>query len=883
MNIPMTTMNRLRLALGCVLALAASPLATAQVTSQMPQDNWRYNGLEFASPLGKGLGTIAIGAGGVYVSEQNTPQAIIQFTEGGVFVRRFAPTFTNVAGIACDSNGNVYVLDTGNPNSGTFQVTKYDQTGNYIWAWGGAGNGNGQFGVWSGGTNMIAVDKNNQIYVCDPGNQRMQVFDTGGNFLRAWGQPGTLPSQFNTGYPTFVASTPDGRIISNTGGFNVSFDSNGGYLNSGSSYYAAPAVISPDGMLGTYNYYGTLYFADASFQSITNSYVPGYPAAMSARGYYFGITADTINGNYTPVVRVWEREYSNVQNSLSPPAMPQPMILASSQRPGTTWMDIDYQVVDADSPTVTTGLLAFNNGGLTLNDAIVMSTFMEGTGANLGANQTTGVNHHVTWNMAPDWSVDFAQVQVEALAKDNRNLLGIHWITVPVTGTAPAVQVSAGPITDAKLLDLWFWFIATHNPGVSFANGTVTGTTGQYSGLVLAYSDPNVGGITTTAGRLFCYDQLGVSPINSVQIAQAQAGNYGFSSVDGNSVVNLTNLATTYVQSFGYFPDWPYYGSVNTVFKAAGTSGAVQLAPGSQTNTVTFIKADGSLWGMGQNNYGQLGDGTTTDRFSPVQIATGVTQVAAGDVHTLFVKSDGTLWACGFNNFGQLNDGTTTNRTSPVQVGNGVVQVAAGTQCSFFVKTDGTLWAVGYNGYGQLGDGTNINRTAPVQIATGVATVSAGAYHTMFVKTDGTLWAMGNNGNGQFGDGTTTSQNSPEQIPGVTGVASASAGSYHSLFVTTNGVLWAMGQNAFGEIGDGTTTQRNSPVQVATGVSLASAGNYFSLFTKADRSLWVMGQNNNGQLCDGTTTNHPTPLQVDVDATAISAAYYMSSVIFSHP
>ena len=132
-----------------------------------------------------------------------------------------------------------------------------------------------------------------------------------------------------------------------------------------------------------------------------------------------------------------------------------PRLPASSQRTGTSWLDIDYQVTDADSATVTTGALVFKNGGNALADVVQMNTFQEGTGANLGLNQPSGVSRRITWNMAADWSVDFAQIQAEVLAKDSRNLLGVHWITVPASGGDLAVQVSSRPVTDAELTDLW--------------------------------------------------------------------------------------------------------------------------------------------------------------------------------------------------------------------------------------------------------------------------------------------------------------------------------------------------------------------------------------------------------------------------------------------
>ena len=568
------------------------------------------------------------------------------------------------------------------------------------------------------------------------------------------------------------------------------------------------------------------------------------------------------------MVAVWEREYSNVQNSLSPPAIPQPMILASSQRAGTSWMDIDYQVTDADSATVSTAVLAFKNGGTTLNDAVVMSTFMEGTSANMGANQATNTSHHLTWAMASDWTVDYAQVQVEALAKDSRNLLGVHWITVPASGANPAVQVSAAPIADAKLLDLWFWFIASQQAGVSFSNGVVKGTSGLYAGQTLA-----TGTVSTTAGRLFCYDQLGVRPITSPEIAQAQGGNYGFSSVDGNSVVKVASNAGSYVQVNGNYSN----------SQTASTSGAQSLAQGESSNSLLFIKSDGSLWGMFSNNYGQLNDGTTTDRNVPVLVATGVSQAATGLGFTLFVKAaDGSLWGVGNNNYGQLGIGSTITQRSPVQIATGgVLQVAAGNGFSLFVKTDGSLWAMGNNGYGQLGDNSTTQRIGAVPIlpaGSGVTQVAAGGNHSLFIR-NGALWAMGYNGYGQLGNGNNNQQSAPVLITTNGNVTQVSAGDNHSLYVRADGTLWAVGYNGWGQLGDGTTNNRNAPWQVATGVTQASAGTSYSVFIKTDKTLSAMGYNNYGQLGDGTTTSHPMPLQVGVDASAVSAYATFSAVL----
>ena len=91
-----------------------------------------------------------------------------------------------------------------------------------------------------------------------------------------------------------------------------------------------------------------------------------------------------------------------------------------------------------------------------------------------------------------------------------------------------------------------------------------------------------------------------------------------------------------------------------------------------------FVKTNGTLWAMGYNGYGELGDGTTTTRYVPVQIATGVSTAAVGSYHSLFVKTDGTLWAMGRNSESQLGDGTTNDHATPVQVDSGVTAIAAG-------------------------------------------------------------------------------------------------------------------------------------------------------------------------------------------------------------
>jgi len=143
-------------------------------------------------------------------------------------------------------------------------------------------------------------------------------------------------------------------------------------------------------------------------------------------------------------------------------------------------------------------------------------------------------------------------------------------------------------------------------------------------------------------------------------------------------------------------------------------------------------------------------------------------EILMGENYTILLKSDGTVWAWGNNDYGQLGDGTTTNSSIPVQV-NGlsdVQSISVGNYHSLALKSDGTVWAWGNNEYGQLGDGTTTNRSEPVQVSTlsGVQFIFAIKYHSFAMKKDGTMWAWGNNENGQLGDGSTINRLTPTQI-----------------------------------------------------------------------------------------------------------------------
>lgn len=204
-------------------------------------------------------------------------------------------------------------------------------------------------------------------------------------------------------------------------------------------------------------------------------------------------------------------------------------------------------------------------------------------------------------------------------------------------------------------------------------------------------------------------------------------------------------------------------------------------------------------------------------------VSSNVTTIAAGLYYSLFLKNDGSLWAMGDNDSGQLGDGTFNSTNLPEEIiSSNVVAIVAGQNSSLFLKSDGSLWAMGNDGEGQLGDGTYSSPTTgtnrPEQIAaSNVTTIAAGYFHSLFVKNDGSLWAMGFNQFGELGDGTYGyGTNLPEQIV-ASGVTAIAAGSQHSLFVKSDGSLWAMGFNGAGQLGDSTYNNANIPEQIVAG------------------------------------------------------------------
>jgi alpha-tubulin suppressor-like RCC1 family protein len=321
---------------------------------------------------------------------------------------------------------------------------------------------------------------------------------------------------------------------------------------------------------------------------------------------------------------------------------------------------------------------------------------------------------------------------------------------------------------------------------------------------------------------------------------------------------------------------------------SAAFAQTTSVAPGEQ---FACALTNGVVRCWGDNTYGQLADGSTTPRAVPRTVGglgTGVLAVASGHYHGCAITSGGTVRCWGDNDVGQLGDGTWDRRSTPVAVSGlpaNIVAVAAGSYHTCALTAGGAVWCWGYNGFGQLGNGTDTDTTAPVQVS-GLATavgLSLGADHSCAVTQAGAVRCWGDNTYGQLGDGTTTFRTTP-----VTAVAAnaarVSAGYTHTCAVTTSGGVQCWGDNIYGQLGDGTTVDRHSPVSVSplSTVADAKAGGFHSCALTTGGAVACWGLNASGQVGDGTTTSRSTPATVTGlggKAVGIGAGYIHSCAV----
>jgi alpha-tubulin suppressor-like RCC1 family protein len=330
--------------------------------------------------------------------------------------------------------------------------------------------------------------------------------------------------------------------------------------------------------------------------------------------------------------------------------------------------------------------------------------------------------------------------------------------------------------------------------------------------------------------------------------------------------------------------------------EVTGLNGSVTAIAAGYGHTCVVTNAGGvTCWGY--NADGELGNGTTTNSSTPVSVAglsSGITAIATNYLHTCALTSVGGVACWGYNNAGQLGNGTTTDSDTPVDVtglsGEGMA-ISTGAYHTCVLVSTGEVQCWGYNGHGELGNGTTTDSYTPVNVTGlgGGVKALAVAEHTCVLTTAGGVKCWGYNSDGELGNGTTIDSMIPVDVTGLgSGVSAIAVGYSHSCAVMDVGGVKCWGANLFGQLGNGTTSFNPATVPVnVTGLDgdataiIAGGSHTCALIGDGEAECW--GDNNNGQLGNGTYPSSSIPtivltLQtINVTTAAPSSAAYNSS------
>jgi alpha-tubulin suppressor-like RCC1 family protein len=391
--------------------------------------------------------------------------------------------------------------------------------------------------------------------------------------------------------------------------------------------------------------------------------------------------------------------------------------------------------------------------------------------------------------------------------------------------------------------------------------------------LTITPADPSLG-----VGQTLTFTALSIS---------------GVTAIDAGAFHSCARLADGSLRCWG-LNDWGQLGDGSFANSAVpvqvvGIAGAASVSGGGYHTCAQFPNGTLSCWGRNESR--QLGDPATTADSSTTPVQVGgigtATSVTAGAFHTCARLTDGTVRCWGQNDAGQLGNGTIINSATPVTpMGLGsVVSVSSGGWHTCALMADGTIRCWGRNDDGQLGNGTTVPSPVPLAVSgvTNAIALKAWIFTTCALLADGTVRCWGRNSDGQLGNGTTTSSSVPTEVVGISGVTLVSPGAEHGCALFGDGTIRCWGDNNFGQLGNGSSAlQSTTPAGPVTGIGGASAvisGAVHSCALVPGGEVRCWGQNNWSQLGDGTTNDARTPSSVAAaDVTWTSSTPSVASI-----
>jgi hypothetical protein len=465
-------------------AAPASPPGLLAQQEQAPyvgeQENW-YLAKEWSVPQGKYWG----GAYGVaYRKDPDTGKELIYFCNGRSSSSRLSiygmdgTPDSNVTGlydaydVAVDANGSYYVAER-------YQVSAYAPNGTLLWRTGkknyagdNAPPGSGSKGTGDGEFNQlkgITIGPSGDLFVADTENHRIQVLDRAtGAFKRKFGAQGSAPGQFQ--YPSDLAFLPDGRLVVGDNGYLYFFKADGAFLSRKQTDGTTYLSVRRDGKILARNY-----LRDGEGEKIVE-----LPFISSTRTVWTP-NGDVIQGLYDDdqlKIRIWKRAY-RTKGLPAPNVIPQPVVRAVAQRPGTNILDIDFEILDSDDATATAGIIAAVDGKFDdLAKWILPTAWAEGTESKIGTPIATNQLHRVSWYVKGDWTEQTGNLKFGVLCKDARRAkpVDLHFLELQLG--EGALTISRSPVKDKDMVNYFTYLLATGAASVKLEYGEIKDASG---------------------------------------------------------------------------------------------------------------------------------------------------------------------------------------------------------------------------------------------------------------------------------------------------------------------------------------------------------------------------------------------------------------------